>query len=155
MILDHGLSVAVLPYDPRRRVALLVTQPRAPLLYLDEEIELLEAIAGRAGDEDPAAAARREAMEEAGLKPATLDEVANCWPSPGISTERVALYLSSYSEADRIGPGGGADGEHEEIAVKEMPLRVLGELAGSGKLADMKTLVLVQALQLRRPDLFV
>ncbi|HZS64425.1 MAG TPA: NUDIX domain-containing protein [Xanthobacteraceae bacterium] len=155
VILDHGRAAAVLPYDPQRRVALLVTQPRAPLLYLGEAAEMLEVIAGRAGDEDAAAAARREAMEEAGLNLRDLEEVADCWPTPGISTERVALFLASYAETDRIGSGGGADGEHEDISITEMPLRELEKLAKDGKLADMKTLVLVQALLLRRPDLFV
>ncbi|RYH30795.1 MAG: ADP-ribose pyrophosphatase, partial [Alcaligenaceae bacterium] len=29
---DHGAAVAVLPYDPVRRVALLVAMPRAPVI---------------------------------------------------------------------------------------------------------------------------
>lgn len=154
VILDHGMSVAVLPYNPQTRTALLVAQPRAPLLYLGEDAELLEVIAGRVDSEEPAAAARREAMEEAGLRLGALETVATCWASPGISTERLALYLSAYTAADRVASGGGTPGEHESISVKEIPLSALGKLAAAGGLADMKTLVLVQALQLRYPDLF-
>jgi nudix-type nucleoside diphosphatase (YffH/AdpP family) len=153
-ILDHGMSVAVLPYNAQSRTALLVTQSRAPLAYLGDDSELLEAIAGRIEKETPAAAARREALEEAGLRLGELEPVATCWPSPGVSTERIVLYLSQYTASDRVAQGGGTAAEHESLSIKELPLSSLRQLAVEGQLSDMKTLVLVQALQLRRPDLF-
>jgi 8-oxo-dGTP pyrophosphatase MutT (NUDIX family) len=67
-VLDHGASVCVLPYDPERRLALVVCQTRVPLLYLGCREQLMEAIAGRVEDEQPLEAVRREAMEEAGLR---------------------------------------------------------------------------------------
>ena len=44
-LLDNGSAVMVLPYDPERRVALLVSQPRAAVVAAGEA-PLLEAIAG-------------------------------------------------------------------------------------------------------------
>ena len=73
---------------------------------------------------------------------------------PGVSTERMHLYLAPYGEADRAGPGGGVPDEHEHTTVVEMALGALAAMADSGRLDDMKTLVLVQTLRLRRPDLF-
>lgn len=71
---------------------------------------------------------------------------------PGISTERMALFLGTYSQTDRIGPGGGASSE--QIEVIELTLRELAEMADTGTLADLKTFALVQSLRLRKPDLF-
>ncbi len=152
---DHGAGVGVLPYDPDRRLALLVQLPRAPVLLAGERLHLLEAPAGlRAPDEDPAEAARREAHEEAGVVLGELDHCGRMWSLPGVSTERMDLYLAPYRAADRTGPGGGLAEEHENIEVVEMPLAALAALADRNALLDMKTLVLVQTLRLRRPELF-
>ncbi|MEA2985163.1 MAG: hypothetical protein QOD94_1417, partial [Alphaproteobacteria bacterium] len=43
---DHGRAVAVLPYDPVRRTALLIRLLRAPVLLTAGIAELLEAPAG-------------------------------------------------------------------------------------------------------------
>jgi nudix-type nucleoside diphosphatase (YffH/AdpP family) len=155
VIEDHGRAACVLPYDPARRVAILVRQLRAPVLYSAKQPHFLEAVAGLIdGGEAPEASARREAMEEAGLRLATLDHVTTAWAMPGISTERMDLYLGEYSEGDRVTAGGGIDDENEGIEVMEMPLAEIAAMADSGALADMKTLLLVQTLRLRRPELF-
>lgn len=151
---DHGDAVAVLPYDPEREVALLVRQFRAPVLHAGVADWLLEAPAGLRDEPDAEAAARREAMEEVGLKLGPLEPVATAFSMPGISTERMALYLAPFSAADRVAAGGGLDSEHEGITVVEVTLAELARLADSGALTDLKTLALVQTLRLRRPDLF-
>jgi nudix-type nucleoside diphosphatase (YffH/AdpP family) len=152
-ILDHGIAACVLPYDAERRIALLVRQTRAPVVYAGTTEPLLEAIAGRVEDEEPMESARREALEEAGLRLGGLQHVATCWLSPGISTERIALFLAAYRGADRIEQGGGTD-EHECVAVHEVGLADLRRMADRGEIADAKTLLLVQALMLRQPQLF-
>jgi nudix-type nucleoside diphosphatase (YffH/AdpP family) len=151
---DHGPAVGVLPYDPSRRTAILVRQLRAPVLYAAGDDFMLEAIAGLMEDAEAATCARREAMEETGLRLGALEEIASVWTMPGISTERMTLYLATYTEADRVGEGGGLATEHENITVVEMPLAELAALADGGKLTDMKTLLLFQTLRLRRPELF-
>jgi nudix-type nucleoside diphosphatase (YffH/AdpP family) len=152
---DHGRAVAVLPYDPQRRTALLVKLLRAPPLLLEGEPELLEAPAGMVDDdEDPAESAKREAREETGLRLSTLQHVGSVWTSPGISTERMDLYLAPYAESDRVETGGGVADEHENISVVETPLQELWAMAQAGKLADMKTLTLILLLHARHPELF-
>lgn len=152
-LLDNGQAVAVLPYDPARRVAMLVSQPRAAVLAAGEA-PLLEAIAGNLDAIAPEARIREEALEEGGLRLGALDPVANIWPIPPVSTERVMLYLAEYSAGDRVAEGGGADGEFEHISVHEVGLDTLRAMVVAGDLTDAKTLVLAQALMLRRPELW-
>ena len=154
-VLDHGESACVLSYDVDRRVALLVSQERVPLVYLGLKEPSLEVIAGRLEpDESAEESIRREAEEEAGLRLGTLELVASCWASPGVSTERFSLYLGAYSVADRIGRGGGRADELENIEVKELALSELARRADQAAIKDAKTLLLIQTLRLRRPDLF-
>lgn len=151
---DHGDAAAVLAYDPDRRVATLVRQLRAPILLAEGEPETLEVIAGRLEGDEPEVCARREADEEAGLRISTLQPVVVVHTMPGISTECVHLFLATYGEADRVGAGGGLAAEAENITVVEMPLDALAAMADRGELRDAKTLVLLQTLRLRRPELF-
>jgi nudix-type nucleoside diphosphatase (YffH/AdpP family) len=153
-VLDHGASACVLSYDPARRRALVVYQTRVPLLYVGCHERLMEAIAGRIENEEPLDAIRREAMEEAGVRLRELEYIATCWSSPGVSTERWYLYLGTYSPADRVGPGGGRLDELEDIVVREISLFGLARITDQADMGDAKTLLLVQALRLRRPDLF-
>ncbi|MFL5531052.1 MAG: NUDIX domain-containing protein [Gemmatimonadales bacterium] len=153
---DHGTGVGVLPYDPERRVGLLVRQPRTAAHFAEGVPEMLETIAGRLeGDEPPPAEARREAEEEAGLNLGELEHVVTAWASPEISTERTSLFLASYTQADRAKEGGGLAEEHECVTPVEVPLADLARMADTGQLIDMKTMLLVQTLRLRQPALFV
>lgn len=150
---DHGRTAVVLPYDPDRRVALLVRQFR-PGPALAGERSDLEAPAGLIDDgEDGQACARREAFEETGLRLAALEPIGRFWSSPGSTTETAELFLAAYSPAAREGAGGGVDAG-ERLEILETPLAELGRRLDAGALDDLKLLALVQALKLRRPELF-
>ena len=151
---DHGNAVAVLPYDPVRRQAILVRQFRAPVFLVAQEPDLLEVIAGILDEPDAAEAARREAQEETGLALTELEPVGRLWSSPGICTERMDLFLAPYGRGHRTGQGGGLAHEHEDITIVELPLEELAAAADTGRLVDMKSFALVQTLRLRHPDLF-
>jgi nudix-type nucleoside diphosphatase (YffH/AdpP family) len=151
---DHGRAVCVLPYDPERRVALLIQQFRAPVFYAEGVTDLIEAPAGLLDEADAEDGARREAYEETGLRLGRLEPVASVWTIPGISTERIELFLGAYREDDRIGEGGGLAEEGEDITVIEMPLATLAAMSDAGEITDMKTLALILALRLRHPGLF-
>ncbi|HLY06293.1 MAG TPA: NUDIX hydrolase [Rhizomicrobium sp.] len=152
---DHGAGVCVLAVDRDRKVATLARQFRAPVAGTGGDSDLLECPAGLVDrDEDPAHAIRRELMEETGLQVAAAQHVASVWTMPGISTERMHLFFAYYRAEDRKGKGGGHASEHENITAEELPLSQLAAMADNARIADMKTLLLIQTLRLREPALF-
>lgn len=150
---DHGSACAVLPYDPDRGTALLVSMPRAPVIEAGLA-PLLEVIAGNLSGCSPENAARKEAMEEAGVALGDVSLVAEIWSLPAFSTERVHLFLARYTQADRVAAGGGLEEENEAITVHEIALVELGRMVRTGDITDAKTLALSQSLMIARPDLF-
>lgn len=151
----HGDAAAVLAYDPARRTAMLVRQLRVPMLVAGGVVSTLEVAAGRIDPgEDAETCIRREAVEELGLRLGEVDPVVGLQTMPGISTERIHLFLAPYAAEDRTGPGGGLDTEEEDIEVVEMTLAELAAMADRGDLPDAKTMLLLQTLRLKRPDLF-
>jgi nudix-type nucleoside diphosphatase (YffH/AdpP family) len=155
MMEDHGAAVCALAVDRARKVAMMVLQFRAPVAAMSGETELLECPAGLFNAETAVQAVHRELMEETGLDIARVERVASVWTMPGISTERMHLFFAWYSERDRKGKGGGKASEHEDITTREVPLVELAAMADDGRIADMKTLLLVQTLRLREPGLFL
>ena len=152
---DHGEAVSVLPYDAERGVAWIARLFRPPVFRVTGSEVLEEACAGMIEAGDTAeATVKREAEEELGLELHSVEPVAVVWSSPGISTERQHLFLAPCRKRDRTGVGGGAEGEHESIAVIERSLQDLGRQAARGEIGDAKLLMLVLALQVRRPELF-
>jgi nudix-type nucleoside diphosphatase (YffH/AdpP family) len=129
---SHGDAIAVLPYDATRKTALIVSLFRLPAFDRFGETALVEACAGMIENETAPDTARREAMEEMGVRLGEIDFVGRVWSSPGVSAER----------------------ENEGITVLESPLPALAQDADDGKLVDLKLLALVQTLRVRRPDLF-
>ena len=153
-IAHHGRAACVLPYDPVRKVALMVNLPRAPVIWAGGPPELLEAPAGVVENEDPEETAIREAMEECGVALTRLESIGSPFSSPGVSSERVDLFLAAYAAGDRTAAGGGVAGENENIRVEEVPLALLWTWVEQRRIEDLKSLALILALKARRPDLF-
>ncbi|MBA5778313.1 NUDIX hydrolase [Stappia sp. F7233] len=152
----RGDAVGVLPYDPERRVGILVRQLRVPLLARgDGSSNLIEVPAGHLEEgEDAAGTARREVLEEAGLALRDVEHVVDVFPSAGMITEKLHLYLGRYVAADRIDAGGGLSHEGEDIEVIEWPLARMVQAIATGEIRDAKAIILIQALMLREPGLF-
>lgn len=153
-VLNSGDAAAVLPYDLERRKAILIRQFRAPVMHIEGHPDFLEAVAGLLDGDEPEICARRETMEEAGIRVERLEHLGHFWSAPGITTERVHLFLAPYTEAHRVGEGGGLAHEHEEIEVLEVSFEELAKLMASNTIADMKTMILVQALRMKHPQAF-
>jgi nudix-type nucleoside diphosphatase (YffH/AdpP family) len=152
----HGDAAAVLPYDRERCCALVVHLFRAPVFQQAGMEAIEEACAGMISEagQDAEATARREAYEELGVRLTSMDLVSRVWSTPGVSSERISLFLAPYVTTDRISAGGGIRSEHEAITVVERTLPALAAAADHGRIEDSKLLSLVLALRLRNPELF-
>lgn len=152
-VVDHPCGAAVLLYNAAKKVALLICELRPPVELVGEP-RMLEVVAGKIEDGTPEECARREAREEAGVELDEIEHVARLWATPATSTERVDYFLGAYRERDRVDEGGGVEEEQEQLRVTEVGLAELWAQAQSGAIRDAKTFLLLQALRLRRPDLF-
>jgi nudix-type nucleoside diphosphatase (YffH/AdpP family) len=145
-VFDRKHAAAVLPIDPRRGTVILVSQFRLPAFLTGYTKPLVEVIAGALDNDAPEVCARREAMEEAGIEVGDLKEVFHCFMSPGAVTERMHLFVGTYS--GRAAKGGGLHDEGEDIEVLEMSLNDAMAMVRNGEIADTKTIALLQYAKL-------
>lgn len=141
---DRGDSAAVLIYETDTDKLIFTEQYRYPSGKKDCA-RPLEIPAGAVDPgEDPCAAALREAEEETGYRPASAKAVAEFFPSPGGSSERVFVYYAPCTSADRSGKGGGSKAESEDIRTVKYSAAEVREMYASGSFRDAKTLIAVQ-----------
>jgi nudix-type nucleoside diphosphatase (YffH/AdpP family) len=141
---DHGHAAAVLALDPKRKTVLLVKQMRIAAHVAGYTDAMIEACAGLLDGDDARTCAIREAEEELGIRVRDLREVADVFMSPGALTERVSLFIGTYSPEDRATIGGGVATEGEDIEVIELPLSTAYGMIASGDIVDAKTIILLQ-----------
>jgi nudix-type nucleoside diphosphatase (YffH/AdpP family) len=143
-VFDRKHAAAVLPVDPARGTVVLVRQFRLPPFETGYRKPLVEVIAGSLDGDAPEACIRKEAREEAGLELANLKEVFHCFMSPGAVTERMHLFMATYSSDSRTSEGGGLAEEGEDIEVLEVPLKDALTMVARGEICDAKTIMLLQ-----------
>jgi nudix-type nucleoside diphosphatase (YffH/AdpP family) len=149
---DRGNGATILLYDPGRRTVLLTRQFRFPA-YVNGHPDgmLIEAAAGLLDDDDPQTAIRREASEELGVTVGELQHVFDVYMSPGSVTERVHFYAAPFQPADRTGDGGGLEDDGEDIEVLEIGFTEALAMTADGRIADGKTIMLLQWAALHGP----
>lgn len=150
-----GDAVTVLPYDPLRDRVLVVEQFRTgPLARGDSQCWQIEAVAGRIDPgETPLQAARREAVEEAGLALQELIEVARYYPSPGAVSEYLYSYLALTELADGLAGLFGVAEEAEDIRTHLLDFSRLMDLVTSGEIENAPLILTALWLQRERPRL--
>lgn len=146
---DRGNGATILLHDPTRGTVLLTRQFRYPV-YVNGHPDgmLIETAAGLLDQDDPETAIRREAAEELGVDVGPITHVFDVYMSPGSVTERVHFYLGTYTPADLTGAGGGLVEEGEDIEILELPLSEALAMVADGRIADGKTIMLLQYLAL-------
>ncbi|MES2432917.1 MAG: NUDIX domain-containing protein [Pseudomonadota bacterium] len=136
-------AVTVLPYDPVRDRVLVVDQFRAgPYLRGDPQPWQIEAIAGRIDPgESPVEAAKREAIEEAGLVLSDLQSVASYYPTPGCSAEFLYSFVALTDLPDDAAGVFGVEGEAEDIRGHLISFERLMALVASGEISNAPTVL--------------
>ena len=147
-----GDAVTVLPYDPARDRVLVVEQFRAgPHARGDAQCWQIEAVAGRVDPgETPEQAARREAVEEAGLDLQGLMAVANYYPSPGAVSEYLYSYVALVDLPDGVAGVFGVADEAEDIRTHVISFERLMELVASGEIENAPLILTALWLQRER-----
>jgi len=148
---DRGNGATILLYDLERQMVLLTRQFRYPV-YVNGHPDgmLIETAAGLLDEDDPLTAIRRETQEELGVTVGAVEHVFDVFMSPGSVTERVHFYAAPYTPADRTGAGGGVD-DGEQIEILELPFAEALQQTEDGRIADAKTIMLLQWAALRGP----
>ena len=149
---DRGNGATLLLHDTARRTVLLSRQFRFPV-YVNGHPDgmLLETAAGLLDDESPEKAVRREVEEELGVSVGEVEHVFDVWMSPGSVTERLHFFAAPYTAADRTGDRGGVAEEGEDIEIVELDFDEALDMIDDGRIADAKTIMLLQWAALRGP----
>jgi nudix-type nucleoside diphosphatase (YffH/AdpP family) len=141
---DRGNGAALLPYNLAQRTVVLVRQFRYPAFVNGYDDLLIEAAAGLLDDEAPEVRIRAEAEEETGYRLGKITKIFEAFMSPGAVTEKLHFFVAEYEVTMRIGSGGGIASEGEEIEVLELPIDQALAMIGDGRIADAKTILLLQ-----------
>ena len=142
---DRGNGAAILLYNSKKKTVVLTRQFRMPT-YVNgnEDGMMIEVCAGLLDGDNPADCVRKETEEETGYKISNVQKVFQTYMSPGSVTEILYLFVGEYDESMKIGEGGGAEDETENIEVLELDFNDAMKMVASGEIKDAKTIMLLQ-----------
>ena len=141
---DRGNGATLLPYNVKRRTVVLVRQFRYPAYVNGCDDLLIEAAAGLLDNASPENRIRAEAEEETGYRLHEVHKVFEAFMSPGAVTEKLHFFVAAYEPDMKIGSGGGIASEGEDIEVLELSIDEALAMVASGRIADAKTIMLLQ-----------
>lgn len=130
-------AALLLPYDPASDSVLVISQFRiGPMARGQAQCWMLEPIAGRIdAGETAEQAARREAMEEAGIEIGRIHALPPHYPTPGANSEFFYPFVGLADLSARKGGGGfGLADEGEDIATHILPRAELLRLVMAGQI---------------------
>ncbi|WP_431122004.1 GDP-mannose pyrophosphatase NudK [Flagellimonas flava] len=148
---DRGNGAVILLYNKEKKSVVLTRQFRMPT-YLNGNTNgmMIEACAGILEKGNAEQTIRMEVEEETGYKIDTIEKVFESYMSPGSVTEILYFFIGQYHEEMKVGEGGGAEDETENIEVLEMPFKQALEMMGTGEIRDAKTIMLLQYAQIHK-----
>jgi len=133
-IIEHPGAVAIIAITNDNKIV-MVKQYRKPV-----EEALLEIPAGKIEkDEEHSKTARRELKEETGYDAEHIELLFSYYSSPGISTEKIYLYL-----AKQLTSGETDFDDNEHIDTEEYSIGDLLEMINCGDIKDGKTIIGIQ-----------
>lgn len=147
---DRGNGAAILLYNREKKTVVLTKQFRMPT-YVNgnEDGMMVEACAGLLDGDNPEDCIRKEVEEETGYEVHDVRKVFECYMSPGSVTEILYFFVGAYEDQMKIGEGGGAADETENIEVLEYSFETALQLMASGEIKDAKTIMLLQYAQIQ------
>jgi len=142
---DRGNGAAILLYNQKRGTVILTRQFRMPT-YINgnDSGMMIEVCAGLLDGDHPEDCIKKETEEETGYKLDHVEKVFESYMSPGSVTEILYFFIGSYEEKMKVGDGGGAEEETENIEVLEMDFKKALDMIGTGEIKDAKTIMLLQ-----------
>ncbi|MGL4734609.1 MAG: NUDIX domain-containing protein [Enterovibrio sp.] len=153
-LFERGHAAAVLAYDPDANAVVLLEQFRVGALAAGDSPWQLEIVAGIIENGLSAEqTAHKEAKEEAGLQLKSLQQIMRYFPSPGGSSETIALYLGIVDITTAHGIHGVAE-EDEDILVHVVPLPEALTLVQNGVISNAASIIALQWLALNKAQLF-
>ncbi|MRW83424.1 NUDIX domain-containing protein [Pseudoduganella sp. FT26W] len=141
---DRGNGATILLYNRAQRTVLLVRQFRFPTYGNGHDGFLIETAAGLLDQASPEERIKTEVEEETGYRVSEVRKVFEAFMSPGSVTERLYFFVGEYDAASRAGEGGGIVEEGEDIEVLELPMAEALAMVADGRIADGKTIMLLQ-----------
>ena len=141
---DRGNAATLLPYNLAQRTVVLVRQFRYAAYVTGYDDLLIEAPAGLLDNETPEIRIRAEVEEETGYRLGAVSKIFEAFMSPGAVTEKLHFFVAEYESRMRVGSGGGLASEGEDIEVLELPFDQALAMIGDGRIADAKTIMLLQ-----------
>jgi GDP-mannose pyrophosphatase NudK len=138
----HKAAAAVLLIDPERHKVMLVKQFRLPAYLEGGFRELTEACAGMLDGDPPEVCARREALEETGVRVRDIEPAFEFFTSPGAITEQISGFVATYRPEDIVGAGGGVDADERTEAI-ELDFEEALARIDRGEIRDGKTIALI------------
>ncbi len=131
--IHHPPSVVILPVTPAGKI-LLIRQHRHAVGRT-----LYEIPAGTSEANEPLSrCARRELAEETGHRAARWQRVCEFYPAPGISTERMVLYVASGAVPLKRGTHFDED---EQITVLPTSPRKVLQMVRANRIVDAKSII--------------
>jgi ADP-ribose pyrophosphatase len=123
-------AVAIIPIDPKGHI-ILVEQWRRAVGKIT--LEIPAGMMDHEGEE-PLHCAQRELQEETGFFARTLKPFGGCYPSPGVTTEYIHLFLGTSLEPRPL----QAEDTHL-IDIRSIPLADALHMIETGEILDAKT----------------